>query len=598
MAAVGGADLNICRIHWGKKSSEVIDLGEGACQLYRKVPPVHDLLFRKKRERERSGVRRWALTTSRIPEQRDTNSSINSTGLNGGLAPYDTGNGDDWTDQWSLDDLAFWAAKRLVLAVFKALVNRLAGALLDFAKERVIAFYHWMNRRRKCDKKLKTEALLPRLALVTNLRFTPSSSVKIELLNIRALTEKSTFILDHILDKKLDIMCLTETWQQAGVYKALNKACPPGYKYLFKAHGTGRGGGLAIFYRPDLDLFPLPLPTYTTFEALAFSCKPPWSMTLLLIYRPPPKPKASFFQEFQDLLTALCASTSNLVILGDINIHLNNPSCPSASDFLQLLDCFKLTQHVHDPTHLKGNTLDLVITHSAPINNLLVYDLGISDHSVIAMELPFSSPLSKPKRQISFRNIKNIKHDIFAQDLHYLSSTVLPSASEAVDFYNNSLSSLLDLHAPIKTRSVTFARSAPWFTCELRQLKAAGRVLERRFKATGLTVHKLAFKTHQKAYAKALHLARSHFYSRIINNTPGNSKQLFSTVNQLIKPRQSTHTEATEEQCNNFMSFFTSKVDSIRSQLSIPLTPPAAPAPPPVVSRPLLCFPSVTQQDV
>ncbi|KAM3583200.1 uncharacterized protein V6R79_009203 [Siganus canaliculatus] len=330
-------------------------------------------------------------------------------------------------------------------------------------------------------------------------RFTPSSSVKIELLNIRALTEKSTFILDHILDKKLDIMCLTETWQQAGVYKALNEACPPGYKYLLKARDTGRGGGLAIFHRLDLDLFPLPLPTYTTFEALAFSCKPPLPMTLLLIYRPPPKPKTFFFQEFQDLLTALCASTSNLVILGDINIHLNNPSCPSASDFLQLLDCFNLTQHVHDPTHLKGNTLDLVITHSAPINNLFVYDLGISDHSVIAMELPFSSPLFKPKRQISFRNIKNIKHDIFAQDLHYLSSTVLPSVSEAVDFYNNSLSSLLDLHAPTKTRSVTFARSAPWFTCELRQLKATGRVLERRFKATGLTVHKLAFKTHQKA---------------------------------------------------------------------------------------------------
>ena len=48
--------------------------------------------------------------------------------------------------------------------------------------------------------------------------------------------------------------------------------------------------------------------------------------------------------------------------------------------------------------HAKGHTLDLVITNSAPISNLLVYDLGVSDHKTISMELYFQSPLSKPKR--------------------------------------------------------------------------------------------------------------------------------------------------------------------------------------------------------
>lgn len=69
----------------------------------------------------------------------------------------------------------------------------------------------------------------------------------------------------------------------------------------------------------------------------------------------------SFIPEMYSLLSTFF---SNLIILGDFNIHVNTPSCHLVSEFLQLLDCFSLTQHVHIPTHIKGNILDLVITDS------------------------------------------------------------------------------------------------------------------------------------------------------------------------------------------------------------------------------------------
>lgn len=93
-------------------------------------------------------------------------------------------------------------------------------------------------------------------------------------------------------------------------------------------------------------------------------------------------------------------------------IHVDTPSCHSASELLQLLDSVNLTQHVDVPTHSRGHNFDQVITDSAaPISKLLVYDLGMSNHMVVSMEMPFPSPYSKPKRQICFRNIKNIKQD-------------------------------------------------------------------------------------------------------------------------------------------------------------------------------------------
>jgi len=174
-----------------------------------------------------------------------------------------------------------------------------------------------------------------------------------------------------------------------------------------------------------------------------------------------------------------------------MNIHVDTPSCHPAGDLLQLLDCLNLKQHVNVPTHNRGHTLDLVITDTAPIKNLLVYYLGVSDHKTIWLELNLSNH-SKPKHQINFRNLNNINLDNMTLDIQQIPSAKFTSANESVDFYNNTLSSILDLHAPVKTQTVTFSRSAPWFTSDLRNKKAAGRVLERRVAKTGLTVHRLA----------------------------------------------------------------------------------------------------------
>lgn len=119
------------------------------------------------------------------------------------------------------------------------------------------------------------------------------------------------------------------------------------------------------------------------------------------MYRPP-KPNSAFSPDLQNLLSILCTTSANITILGDMNIHVDTPSPHPAAEFLQLPDSLNLKQHVDVPTHSKGHRLDLVITNSTPINKLQLYDLGVSDHYTISMELPFPSPHSKPKRQIHF----------------------------------------------------------------------------------------------------------------------------------------------------------------------------------------------------
>ena len=137
------------------------------------------------------------------------------------------------------------------------------------------------------------------------------------------------------------------SWHKPDVFSVLNETCPPGYHYLQKACSTGHGGGLSV-YRDELDLSPLPLPELSSFECLAFKCRPPFLMTVL-VYRPP-KPNPAFILEMHNLLSSFCAPSANTVILGDMNIHLKTPSCCRAAEFLQFLDYFNLTQHVDVPT--------------------------------------------------------------------------------------------------------------------------------------------------------------------------------------------------------------------------------------------------------
>ena len=66
-----------------------------------------------------------------------------------------------------------------------------------------------------------------------------------------------------------------------------------------------------------------------------------------------------------------------LLIVGDFNIHVDVVGNATACKFLSLHDSHGLTQNVRRPTHLDGQTLDLVI--------LCPSDNAVSDYVVTAL---------------------------------------------------------------------------------------------------------------------------------------------------------------------------------------------------------------------
>ena len=450
------------------------------------------------------------------------------------------------------------------------------------------------NTGRKVD-----HSALASLARPANAGFSNQhSDVNFGLINTRSLTGKGQLLQDLILDRKLDCLCLSETWQTPDDFSQLNESTPPGFVYISKPRLSGRGGGLAILHRETWKVGHVTLPVSQSFEAVALQLIGPTPTVLVNIYRPP-KHNKDFIDEFTTFLTHICSLSSNIILLGDINIHLDNNNLASTKDFISCLDSFGLTQYIDFPTHCKGHTLDLVCCSGFTPKNCSAADLPISDHKLVSFNLCLTLSKTKKPRVISFRNIKNINLADLTTGIENL-SIITPqyTPDQLVELYNLGLKSLLNSLAPIKTRSVSFPHSAPWFSPHLRQLKAKGRQLERLFNSTGLTIHKQMHHAHILHYKDAISSTKSQYFADIISSSAGNTRALFSVINNSLRPPDSLppHFYSTDH-CNSIMAFFDSKISTIHQQLT-PHTSSHLPpfVPNPLLSVPLSCFqlPSAT----
>ena len=63
-----------------------------------------------------------------------------------------------------------------------------------------------------------------------------------------------------------------------------------------------------------------------------------------------------------ELLSIVCIDFDCVVIVGDFDIHVDNPQDRRTKELCCGLDNYGLTQHVTEPTHNKGDTLDLIIS--------------------------------------------------------------------------------------------------------------------------------------------------------------------------------------------------------------------------------------------
>jgi len=108
-------------------------------------------------------------------------------------------------------------------------------------------------------------------------------------------------------------------------------------------------------------------------------------------------------------------------------------------------------------------------------------------------------------------------------------------------------------------------------------MKTSCRKMERKWRLSGLTVNYEAWKDCLQEYKVRIVSARSDNFSKMFDDNQRNPRQLFNSINKLLKCNSYLHVTASTHLCNNFLDFFATKIDNVRKGIcaSISLSSPS-----------------------
>ena len=149
------------------------------------------------------------------------------------------------------------------------------------------------------------------------------------------------------------------------------------------------------------------------------------------ICRPPPTERnglktSDFLDEWRTFISEQSTLSPDLILVGDINIHMDNPSSHYTPQFNQTLAATGFQQHIHVPTHHHGHTLDILVSRddSSIVNTVAVVDIGLCDNDgniirdLYAIRISINRSVKQPHYEtISFRNYKHIDEETFKKTL-------------------------------------------------------------------------------------------------------------------------------------------------------------------------------------
>jgi hypothetical protein len=394
-------------------------------------------------------------------------------------------------------------------------------------------------------------------------------------------------VIDTLVDNSLDVLMVTESWLRPGDDKDGQLNClPAGYTILHvpRPRSKGkRGGGVAIIFRECLTVQSFEPITATSFEGMEVvmtinsSC-----VRFVLIYRPPPSPQngytvSQFIAEFSDLLESQIASAGKILIGGDFNFHWDDLNNPDTVLIKNVITSFNLTQHVSGATHTSLHTLDWILTRDTE-NILTSTDVSslITDHHLLKCTLKLARP-PLPREVRTYRSYKSLDYAQLLTDIQ--SSDLIQNPNDSlcglVEQYNNTLSNLLDKHAPLKTKVITIRPITPWYSDEIHAAKAERRKCEARWRESGLTVHRQIYKEARNKVTSLIKSAKISFFTDRVEGCGKDQKALFSVVNEILgrkKERKLPPHSSLKDILNSFSSFFHTKISSIRQKLDTEVT--------------------------
>ncbi|CAG2225152.1 unnamed protein product [Mytilus edulis] len=271
--------------------------------------------------------------------------------------------------------------------------------------------------------------------------------------------------------------------------------------------------------------------------------------------------------------------SDDIILTGDLNFHLEDKFDCDARKFTETLSDRGLVQHVFGAFRVTGHTLDVIITREdssivigiPSIEELhLCNDEGVPslDHIAVHCSQTVYKPPEK-RESMEFCKLEEIVIDDFNTDINC--SNFMPNQTatldELVSTYDSVLSSIIEKHAPIQSKTITLLPNTEWHSSELCTAETERVPAERKMRKMNKQLYKeQCIKTH-----KLLLKCKTDYYSDKILEIGCDQKKLFNLTNKLMGNTKTVvlpSRECDKDISNRFGDFFLNKIETIMRYLS------------------------------
>ena len=225
--------------------------------------------------------------------------------------------------------------------------------------------------------------------------------------------------------------------------------------------------------------------------------------------------------------------------------------------------------------HDDGHTLDLLITRTSSdiITHLSHHESYQSDHKSFTFKFFSHIRPTTQRSVIHYRSFKTIDIDNFKSDI--LSSPLYTNpasnSSDLSEQLSSTLNSILDIHAPLKSKIVVLRPHTPWINPEILAAKRERSRLERSWRRWKSPFDRKKFRAQCNFVRSLISKAKSNFLTNLVTESSFNPRTLWKTLNSILHrnpSNSSPDTPDTQPLANSFLQFFSDKIERIRSKFS------------------------------
>ena len=170
-----------------------------------------------------------------------------------------------------------------------------------------------------------------------------------------------------------------------------------------------------------------------------------------------------FIDEITELLKGRIGKYNNMVILGDLNVHVDDLTNANSYIFNDTMHAFGFKQHVTSPTHKCSHILDLVyseVNSELNLHNCKGHEF-ISDHALVTIDTTLNKAPWEPTEKITRDTTRLTKETL---EKFYTTPVIDGNASlkQACDQSNEELYKMLNSATPQKLQYVDRPKK-PWY---------------------------------------------------------------------------------------------------------------------------------------